>query len=38
MRGSQPCKKLREYEITDGGVRLLGQIEGFEGRITGRRT
>ena len=35
MRGSQHAKEFREYEITASGVRILGRLEGFEGRITG---
>lgn len=35
MRGSQHTKDFREYEITESGVRLLGRLEGFEGRISG---
>jgi circadian clock protein KaiC len=35
MRGSQHSKDFREYEITDSGVRLLGSLDGFEGRISG---
>ena len=35
MRGSQHTKDFREYEITETGVRLLGRLEGFQGRISG---
>jgi circadian clock protein KaiC len=35
MRGSQHSKEFGEYEITAGGVRMLGRIEGFHGRISG---
>jgi circadian clock protein KaiC len=35
MRGSQHSKDFREYEITDTGVRLLGGLDGFDGRISG---
>lgn len=35
MRGSQHAKDFREYEITERGVRILGRLEGFEGRISG---
>ena len=35
MRGSQHSKDFREYEITDSGVRILGSLDGFEGRISG---
>jgi KaiC/GvpD/RAD55 family RecA-like ATPase len=35
MRGSQHSKDFREFDITSSGVRLLGKLEGFEGRISG---
>ena len=35
MRGSQHSKDFLEYEITASGVRMLGRIKGFEGRISG---
>jgi circadian clock protein KaiC len=35
MRGSQHTKEFREYEITAKGVRILGRLEGFDGRISG---
>jgi circadian clock protein KaiC len=35
MRGSQHSKDFQEYEITATGVRMLGRIQGFEGRISG---
>ena len=35
MRGSQHSKDFREYEITQEGVRILGRLDGFEGRISG---
>ena len=37
MRGSQHSKGFLEYEITDSGIRLLGPLEGFKGRISGLR-
>ncbi len=37
MRGSQHSKGFREYEITGSGIRLLGALEGFKGRISGLR-
>ena len=35
MRGSQHSKDFREYEITGSGIRLLGGLDGFQGRISG---
>jgi circadian clock protein KaiC len=35
MRGSEHAKDFREYDITADGLRMLGRIEGFEGRISG---
>lgn len=35
MRGSQHAKDFREYEITPSGIRMLGRLDGFEGRISG---
>ena len=35
MRGSQHSKAYREYEITDRGVVVGGDLEGYSGRISG---
>ncbi|MBW3629202.1 MAG: AAA family ATPase [Gemmatimonadetes bacterium] len=35
MRGSQHSKAYREYEITNRGVELGGDLDGYSGRISG---
>src|SRR5690606_40145584 len=35
MRGSQHSKAYREYEITDRGFVVSGDLEGYAGRISG---
>jgi len=35
MRGSQHSKEYREYEITDHGIEIGGDLDGYVGRISG---
>ncbi len=35
MRGSQHSKAYREYEITDRGFVIGGDLDGYTGRISG---
>ena len=35
MRGSQHSKEFREYEITDTGFVVRGNLTGYSGRISG---
>lgn len=35
MRGSQHSKEFREYEITDSGFVVGGNLDGYSGRISG---
>jgi circadian clock protein KaiC len=35
MRGSQHSKAYREYEITDTGFVVRGDLDGYTGRISG---
>jgi circadian clock protein KaiC len=35
MRGSQHSKEYREYEITDSGIAIVGNLDGYVGRISG---
>ena len=38
MRGSQHDKRLREYEITSTGVKVLGAFENYQGLMAGNAT
>ena len=38
MRGSQHSKAYREYEITDTGFVIRGNLDGYTGRISGAAT
>ncbi|CAN5243074.1 ATPase domain-containing protein [soil metagenome] len=35
MRGSQHSKEYRQYEITDHGFEIRGDLDGYSGRISG---
>lgn len=35
MRGGDHSKDIREYEVTAGGLRVVGRLTGYHGLITG---